>query len=268
LRIVVSGGLARRQPPNPTFRAQGHLLTLVADGNNYGSCDLAGGFGFASLTRAAVVHGEYLRYHFLEGMIYTLLDTQCLATVHAACVAFESCGVLLLGDSGAGKSSLAYACARRAWTYVSDDASSLILGRPDRMVVGNPRTFRFRPSVAHLFPELQRHVKSRNGKPTMEVKTEDFPWLKLAHESEIGYVIFLQRNGPDAEDTHLTAVGHAERFRRLSLNPWPSELPIQQQRTAAIERLANAPGYELKYRNFDSAINAMEQLIVEGRPGD
>ena len=262
LRIIVSECVTRRQPPTPAFRAQANLLTVVSDANNYGCCDLAKGFGFASLTRAAVTHGDFLRYYFLEGMIYTLLDTQYMATVHAACVGRNDCGVLLVGDSGAGKSSLAYACTRRGWTYVADDASSLVMRRRGRTVVGNPRTFRFRPSVSELFPELQGHVKDRNGKPTLEVRTELFRDLKTAQECEIGYVVFLNRKASDEALHELVPVARPERFRRLFQNPWPVELAIHEDRMAAIERLVDAPGFELSYRQLDPAIDLLEKLVA------
>lgn len=264
LRIVVSE-CASKLPPPPVFRAQANLLTLVSDGDNYGCCDLVSGFGFANVTKAVVAHEDFFRYHFLEGMIYTLLDTKHLATVHAACVARNECGVLLVGKSGAGKSSFAYACGRRGWTYISDDASSLVIRRKNRTVVGNPRTFRFRPSVADLFPELQGHVKDRNGKPTLELMTEQFTHFKWAHECEIGYVIFLRRNSSDEDSERLAPVSRAERLRRLFQNPWPSELAIHEDRMAAITRLADAPAYELSYRNLDRAIDLLERLVDEGK---
>ena len=63
--------------------------------------------------------------------------------------------MLLCGDSGAGKSSLAFACALKGWTYVADDSSRLIRGQQDRVVVGNPYQMRFRESAVHLFLELR-----------------------------------------------------------------------------------------------------------------
>ena len=266
LRVIVSECVSRRQPQTPVFRAQSNLLTLVSDADNYGCCDLSKGFGFACLTRAAVTHGDFLRYNFLEGMVYTLLDTQYLATIHGACISRDGCGVLLVGESGAGKSSLTYACTRRGWTYISDDASSLVLRRRGRTVVGNPRTFRFRPSVSALFPELQGHVKQRNGKPTLEVRSDQFPLMKVAQECEVGYVVFLNRKPSQQEAQGLLPVPRADRFRRLFQNPWPVELGIHEDRMAAIERLIEVPGYELSYQAFDPAIDLLEGLVSNVEP--
>ena len=266
LRVIVSECVSRRQPQTPLFRAQSNLLTLISDADNYGCCDLSKGFGFACVTRAAVTHGDFLRYNFLEAMIYTLLDTQHLATIHGACISRNGCGVLLVGESGAGKSSLTYACTRRGWTYISDDASSLIMRRKGRTVVGNPRTFRFRPSVSALFPELQGHVKQRNGKPTLEIRSDQFAHVKVAQECEVRYVVFLNRKPTQQESEGLLPVSRAESFRRLFQNPWPVELGIHEDRMAAIERLIEAPGYDLSYQQFDPAIDLLEALVANATP--
>ena len=266
LRIIVSDNVAAATPPVPVYRAQANLLTIVSDAANYGCCDLARGLGVANIAKATVEHGEFFRYNFLEGMVYTLLDAKHLATLHAGCVARKNCGVLLVGESGAGKSSFSYACSRRGWTYISDDASSLVIKRRNRTVLGNPHTIRFRPSISTLFPELQGHVKDRNGKPTLEIRTEQFSPFKWAQECEVSYVIFLRRNEKDDDPERLTPVSPAARLRRILYNPWPVELPIYQDRIVAIAHLMSAPTYELCYRNFDRAIDRLERLIDRSAP--
>jgi hypothetical protein len=265
LRFLVFDILTRRRPPSPCFRAQSHLLTIVADAHNFACCDLTGGFGFACITKSAVANKEYCRYHFLEAMAYTLLDTRHLVALHAGCVAKQGCGFLLVGRSGAGKSSLAYACMRRGWTYISDDASSLLRRRPGRTVVGNPNSFRFRPMASVLFPELQGPIKLRNGKATIEIRTEHLPNSKVARECTVDYVIFLNRQEHDPDPPTLERVTREEACRRLfQENVWPPELPRHEERLEAIERLLGAHLFELTYQSFDPAIDLLEQLVRRG----
>lgn len=261
LRILVSDSQPQRKPPPPVFRAQANLLSIVAGAHNFACCDLAAGFGFACLTSAAVNRRDYLRFHFLESMVYSLLDTRHLVAVHAACIGRRGHGVLLAGESGAGKSSLAYACTRRGWTYVSDDASSLVLRREGRIVAGNPRAFRFRPTAASLFPELKGRIKSRNGKPTLEIETQRLPHVKVAYEYTVDHIVFLRRSADDSESARLTPVSSPDSLKRLFQNPWPAELAINEARAAAIERLVDAPAYELSYKQFDPAIDLLDGLV-------
>jgi HPr Serine kinase C-terminal domain len=266
VRFLVSEHLVRRRPLAPAFRAQANLLTMVADAHNFACCDLAAGFGFASLTKGTVMNRAYVRYHFLEAIVYTLLDARHLVAVHAACVIKDGHGVLLVGDSGAGKSSLAYACMRRGWTYVSDDASSLLRRRTGRVVVGNPQTFRFRPTASILFPELQGQIKVRNGKPTVEIRTEDLRHSKIANECTVDYVIFLNRLEQDVPTPSLVPIPRDESLRRLCQeNVWPIELSLHQERLDAIERLLDAQLFQLTYKAFDPAIDVLEKLVPRGK---
>jgi hypothetical protein len=262
MRIVVSESSSTRRPPAPVIRAQANLLTMVADSQNFACCDLATGFGFVSISKAALFNRDYLRYHFLEGLVYALLETQHLVSVHAACVVKDGHGVLFVGNPGAGKSSLAYACARRGWTYISDDASRLVRRRPGRQVLGNPHSFRFRPTATTLFPELRGRVKLRNGKPTVEVRTEALTHLLTANDCTVDYVVFLDRRPQPDGPARLTPLSEEECLRGLFYSPWPPELPIHQERLAAVERLLKAQLYRMDYLEFDPAIDLLEQTIA------
>jgi hypothetical protein len=154
LSFAVSKGRGNTPPGKARFRAQKNLLAAIADADNSALCDLRAGFGFAHLSEAAACDQGYLRYHFLEALTYTLLDAQHVVAVHAACVAKNGKGVLLFGDSGAGKSSLAYTCAWRGWTYISDDCTLLPRDAPGPIALGNPTNFRFRPDASTLFSEI------------------------------------------------------------------------------------------------------------------
>jgi hypothetical protein len=168
---------------------------------------------------------------------------------------------LFVGNPGAGKSSLAYACARRGWTYVSDDATCLVRRRPGRQVLGNPHGFRFRPTATTLFPELRGRVKLRNGKPTVEVRTEALTHLLTAHECTVDHVVFLDRRPQPAGPPHLTPLSEEECLRGLFYNPWPPELTIHQERLAAVERLLKAHLYRMEYLELDLAIDLLEQAV-------
>jgi len=263
LRFVISEIPTRRRSPCPVFRAQSHLLVAIADDHNFACCDLLEGFAFAFLTQAAASNRDYVRYHFLEALAYTLLDTKHVVAVHSACVAKKDRGVLLVGDSGAGKSSLAYACARSGWTYISDDASCILRRKSGRRVLGNPQTFRFRPSIAALFPELMGPVKARNGKPTIEIKTEKLPRIQTAYSCHADYIVFLNRH-ENAADTALSPISREEALSKLLQTVWPAELPIHEERFEAVERLIAAECYRLSYSEFGPAIELLERLVSGG----
>src|SRR5262249_4195642 len=167
----------------------------LADAENFTVCDMRRGVAFSWLTQAALKDRLYLRYYFLEGPVLSMLQHLYLVPVHAACVNFAERGVLLCGDSGAGKSSLAYACASRGWTFVADDTISLIRAQRERRVIGNPHRIRFREAGVELFPELRRHnvVEQISGDRAIELATANVPEISTAIISPVHYVVFLNR---------------------------------------------------------------------------
>lgn len=268
VRCLVTAGAARRraEPPEPVVRAQQNLLIGVADRENYHCCDTANGFACAWVSEDVVSNSGYFRYHFLEAMTYCLLDTSYTVSVHAACVALGGRGVLLAGDSGAGKTSLAYACARRGWTYTSDDASALVVSGAGRRVIGNPGVFRFRDSAGGLFPEFRGLAASRrgHGKPTIEIRTDRMPTIRTAAESEVGSIVFLSRKRTGGGPAEVSPVTPEEAFAGLYFSPWPPELPSAGGRRRAVRRLLGAPAYRMRYRDLDGAVDCLEQLVRGG----
>lgn len=266
VRCLVSSGTSRRCPPAPVVRAQANLLTGVADRENLWCVDLEKGFATAWVTEAVARDTDYLRYHFLESTAGCLLEMVHLVPVHAACVALDGHGVLLAGDSGVGKSSLAYACARRGWTYTADDAPELLRRDAGRTVLGNPRLFRFRGTAGELFPEFSGMRESRRGegKPTIEVRTEMLPAIQTAEEAQIDFVVFLNRRDAVNRRVELRPVSKQEALTRLFIEVWPPELKSLAEQRATIERLLDAELVELRYRELDSAVDALTNVVRRG----
>ena len=261
LRIAVTQDDAAPELKEPTCRAQGHVLINVADRYNFAICDLAQGFGFCSLTSLAAEDTGYTRYHFIEAMVYSMLAHLCVTPLHAGCVARDGRGVLLFGPSGAGKSCLTFACAKRGWTYISDDGTSLVRGLSDLTVLGKPYKIRFRESAADLFPELEglRGSLSGYGKPSIEVDTTEMPDIATATTCRVERLVFLNR----------TKSGPA-RFIPLSkqdaLYSLESELPMFEQRVhedhkASLRALLELPVVTLRYGDLNSAIDQLEALL-------
>jgi hypothetical protein len=263
LRIAVGEGGSGVCPPSPVYRGQRHLLSIVADAQNFAVCDRRQGFAFAWVDRDAVERKAYLRYHFLEAIALSLLASSYVTPLHAACVELAGHGVLLCGNSGAGKSSLAFACARAGWRYVSDDASYLVRKGGGRLVVGNSHQLRFRPSAIELFPELEglSITPRAAGKPSIELPTVLMPDVETAKQSTVDYIIFLNRVESDSPE----------------LLPFPKELAMQwakqsqadtgetDEQEASIRQLLNAQLFELRYRTLDRAVASLEALITEER---
>jgi len=264
LEIGVMADGSRDCPPPPVCRSRGNLLTIIADAGNFSVCDLSRGFAFAWLTQSAAADRAYLRYYFLEAAVSTLLEALYLTPLHAACVQSEGRGVLLCGESGAGKSSLAFACARSGWNFLSDDSSAVVRRRQGRVVVGNPRQMRFRESAAELFPELkdQRVTPRATGKMAIELASATLPKIATAAECQVDYIVFLNRREP-APPILLTlpkeiALQYFEQYMCFG------EDEVHRAQSASIHDLLTAKVFEMRYRDLDWAVERLGTLVREG----
>lgn len=264
INVRRGAGLSNTLPPEPAHMVKGSLLTQVADLDNFYIADLKRGRAMGRVTPVTANSPLYLRYHILEGAVLCLIATTRAVAVHAACVRVGGKGVLLCGDSGEGKSTLAYAGARAGWTYVSDDASYIPMYRNDRMAAGNCHKVRFRPSGVELFPELAgRQITPRAaGKPSIEVPMSEWPEIAIASATPIDYIVFLNRRYADTRELIP--------LRSSAVWPWFTEHLISPAETrdaqeAALARLLTAGLFEIRYRDLEWAIERINQLTQKGQ---
>jgi hypothetical protein len=170
-------------------------------------------------------------------------------------------GVLLCGDSGAGKSSLAFACVRAGWTYLSDDLVLLAQGGEDHVVVGNPHMFRFRDSAADLFPELkgERIAPHAVSKPTIEFPSDRVPQITIADKCSVSYIVFLNRRDPEPPGLESYPRDLALQWFEMGVDA--DEL--REARLAAIHNLLTVEILELRYSDLDYAVEALEKLVLK-----
>jgi len=264
VRLLVSDSDTPGRKEPGVFRSQGHLLSIVGDSENFACLDLKGGFSFGWVTRGTAENTEYFRQCFLDVMIYPLIEIRHLVTIHAACVLCNGRGLLLAGDSGAGKSSLAYACGRRGWTYVSDDASAFVRNAGKPLIIGHPQKFRFREPVGELFPEF-RGLKSSiraYGKPTIEVRTRSLQDFRTADQGVVDAIVFLNRGAYQSGPPVLLPVAADDLWKRLSFSVWAVQMPEYEERLAGVRELMKVPAYEMRYQDLGQAVDLLETLAA------
>lgn len=258
LRVTVEqeGDLAL----DPQFRARGHLFSIVADRHNYAVMDLDRLSAYAFVSRRTAADHAWFRWYFLDAMGLYLLAQRHVAAVHAACVARDSRGILLAGPSTAGKSTLAWACARAGWTYVSDDATWLLADDPRGEVLGRPHTIRFRHDAPRHFPDLAGYLSRvrPNGKLSIEVPTSAFPSIRTAARCRPAAVAFLDRRArlspgiqPLAAEQAIAGLfGDTSLYREETL----------RRHRMLVGRLLQAPVYRLRYKTLEEGIALVEEL--------
>ena len=263
VELGVENTLSGPMPNPPIFRSRGHLMSIISDAQNFSHCDFSRGFAYGWITKRVASQPDFFRYNFLEPAALVLLGQRYLAPIHAALVTRNGRGIMLCGDSFAGKSTLAYACARTGWSFVADDAVYLVREDPTCFGIGNPYSIRFRESAKSLFHELSAwQVTTRpNGKVGFEICTKNLA-IKTALGSKIDHVIFLDRRpmGPallssfpktDALHVWKQFVNHGEDQTRA-------------EQMGSYERLLEAHIWALTYSSLNAAISRLNHLADSG----
>jgi hypothetical protein len=264
MSVGVSEDPDARFPRRPLVRSRGHLMSVVSDAGNFLTCDLGRGFIFGWVTKRLVEDQVFFRYHFLDACVLTAIQQLHLAPLHAGLVARNGTGVALCGNSSAGKSTMAYACARAGWTYVADDATFLVRKHHDCYAIGNPHTIRFRESARQLFPELSHYIADTrpNGKVGIEAFTRDLP-ITVAPGSSIEHMVFLNRKGSGPAQLKPC---HTAKVMDWCLHyaKWGDDSARSRQ-AETYQRLAKSRVWEMEYRDLDNAVARLGELTETGR---
>jgi hypothetical protein len=131
-RLRVGLLLSPRGQPRPRRRLEPSPLNVLSAAGFLGGATDSSDFALVSpQERAALVvvspkmlrFPYHTRYELIEFAVFTLAArTQGLVPLHAACVGRDGHGILLMGSSGAGKSTVALQCLLQGLDFVSEDA--------------------------------------------------------------------------------------------------------------------------------------------------
>lgn len=113
------------EPPLPRMHGGAGLFGAVIDGANFAFAAPAARSACVSISRGLLAAHRYnARYELLEFAVFTLASrAQNLAPLHAGCVGWQGRGVLLIGDSGAGKTTLTLQALLEGMEFLTEDAS-------------------------------------------------------------------------------------------------------------------------------------------------
>ena len=257
---VVPGGSAESLPA-PVYRSQQHLISIIADAENFMICDMRRGFAYGFVTQAVVDNNAYIRGHIIEPSANLLLVASFLTPLHAACLNRHGRGVLLCGDSTAGKSTLAYACARAGWKFLSDDFCCLIRGRDGRVVIGNSARMRFRAPTLDLFPELkmQRLIPRLNGGPAVEVDTVCMPGIETMSHCSVDHIVFLNRSKSHLPTFYRLSKEHAKSAFESVISY--GEEQVRKEQKESLGELFDAEVVEFRYDDLALAVPALDAFV-------
>jgi hypothetical protein len=182
--------------------------------------------------------------------------------VHAASVACNGGAILIVGQSGAGKTSIAMACAAQGWNYLGDDAVIVRAGPP--RVASLYSSARLREDTFQRYPDAMRAclgVSDDAGELKAEV---DMALLRPpAAEAEIKAIVVPQPT--DWSEFRLAPLGRADTLRKLMAATRQSMLGDDAAAFAKLAALVSeVPCYALTATGDAAALSGGLARLVDG----
>lgn len=210
----------------------------------------------------------HVRYELIEFAVFTLAArVQGLMPLHAACIGAGRRGVLLIGASGAGKSTAVLHCALAGLDLLSED--SLFVAPETLLATGVANFLHVRPeSLRFLSPAdatlLRRSpvIRRRSGVEKLEIDLRQRRFRLARTPLELMGVIDLSPRSAHGEPL-LARLGPRELLRRLrDSQPYAANQPGWD---AFARRIRTVPAFELRRgRHPRETAEALRRLLSEG----
>jgi hypothetical protein len=223
--------------------------------------------GLIVVSREMLRSAYHVRYELIEFAVFTLATrVQGLAGLHAACVGRGGQGVLLMGSSGAGKSTAALHCLLRGLEFLSED--SVFVSPDSLLATGVPNFVHVRRDglrfVPKRFATVIRNspvIKRRSGVRKYELDLRR-PEFRLAPRPlEIVATVFMTAQRATGPQPLASALGRADVLARLrSEQPYAANQPGWERFS---KRMAAIPAFELRRGGHPAeTVKALENILT------
>lgn len=205
------------------------------------------------------------RYELLEFAVFMLASRgRGLIPLHGACVGENGRGVLLMGDTGAGKSTVSLHCGLRGMEFISEDG---VFVTPDaRLATGVANFLHIRCDSLQTLPKaaaasIRRApvIRRRSGVQKFEVDLRQPPFRPAARPLELAGLIFLSKQ-PAGRERLLSQLRPREALSRLrATQPYAASQPDW---ALFSNRVRSTPTFELRRgKHPDAAVDALRELL-------
>jgi hypothetical protein len=219
------------------------------------------------ISRDMLAHPYQVRYELIEFAVYVLAArVQCLVPLHAAAVGYRGRGMLLMGDSGAGKSTMALHCLLQGLELVSEDG---VFVAPDALLATGIASFlHLRPSGLRLLRTTQSArrirgspmIRRRSGAIKYEVDLRRTGYRLAAAPLRVEAVVFLSKRRASDRRLLLPVAARELASRLAAHQPYAASQPGWPR---FAKSLAGVRAFELRRGSHpQAAVDALRALLA------
>ena len=270
VRLVLTDSESTRAhgsvPPPPVLSAGEELLCATIDAGTFAVIDIRTSRALICASRAALQDPYYARYELIELAFLTLASrAQSLVPLHAACVGANGKGVLLMGGSGTGKSTLSLHALAAGLQLLSEDSAFVALnglritGVANYLHLGPSALGFLQPGDLRRSVERSPIIRRRSGARKHEVDLRGLHGRIARAPLRLAATVFLSRRTAGRQPA-LRALERGACLARLRREQ-PYALAQGSWREFE-RRVVDVPAYELRRTEHpDVAVQQLRDLL-------
>ena len=257
--------VSRREPDRIGMLSGAGMLCGTTSGSDFAVLAPDHGSALVVLSREMLRFPYHARYELLEFAVFTLAARRRgLIPLHAACIGERGRGLLLMGDSGAGKSTATLHALLQGLEFLSED--SLFVEPRTLRAIAVPNFMHIRCDSLHTLPKsaASRIARSpvitrRSGVRKYEIDLRRQPFRIARHPLDVRAIVFMSSRNARQKPA-LRPLNRREAIERFRQNqPYAT-----QQRSWKTFRpmLASIPAFELRRSGTpDDAVELLRTLL-------
>jgi hypothetical protein len=240
--------------PKPYVRGLDHLVFAGFDAGSSILADLRSRRVIGRFSAGMAADSSYWRMVIFPILLSVVAGSIGIVELHAACVARDRQGLVLIGPSRSGKSTLAMALTEAGFGLLSDDRTFCSFKRGRLIAWGIRRPLKLRPEAAAWFENFRGRepVDFQDGERVFHCELEPRQGGTVPAECEPRALVFLNRQeGPGYSTTPMKRSEARFRIETGLLAETPDAVKKQ---AATIDRLLEIPCWSLRYGGRPQAI--------------
>lgn len=256
----------RSEPPRIDMLSGGGLLCGTTSASDFAVISPEQRSALVVVSRDLLRFPYIARYELIEFAVFTLAArVQGLMPLHAACVGREGRGLLLVGDSGAGKSTAALHCMLRGLEFLSEDS---VFVAPDSLLATGVANFvhvrcdSLQSVPAECLSLIRRSpiIRRRSGVEKFELDLRRGDFRLAPSPLRVTHLVFISARAA-RRGTLLAPLPSREAVARFQASqPFAANQPGW---STFRKRIAATPAFELRRgRHAAGAGHALQDLLT------